>query len=266
MATRKSSFATNDSEQVAAFSASLAKEAGNRLAVLQPSLLAVACRRSRFCLLAGAVVLVQACTPIPQRDPAFAPVAPADLRPPAQNSGAIYQSGYDTRLFEDQTARRVGDILTIALQESTQATKAADLNTKKENTMSAEAPSIFGFAASALTGQSARTTLQSAKEFKGTGSADQSNSLTGNISVTVVDVLPNGNLSVRGEKRVTLNQGDEFIRLSGIVRPVDINSSNIVTSDKVADVTIMYVGDGAMADASKMGWLGRIFQSAWFPF
>ncbi|MGZ5049737.1 MAG: flagellar basal body L-ring protein FlgH [Methylobacter sp.] len=251
MATYKSSFAANDSLPDAPVAASMVDAAGNP---------------SRFCVLGAALLLVQACTPIPQRDAAFAPVAPADLRPPAQSSGAIYQSGYDTRLFEDQTARRVGDILTIELQESTQASKAADLNTKKENTMSAEAPSIFGFAASALTGQSARTTLQSAKEYKGSGMADQRNSLTGNISVTVVDVLPNGNLSVRGEKRVTLNQGDEFIRLSGIVRPVDINSSNIVTSDKVADVTIMYVGDGAMADASKMGWLGRIFQSAWFPF
>jgi flagellar L-ring protein precursor FlgH len=222
--------------------------------------------RVAFCALAVVLSLLEACTPIPQRDPAFSPVAPADLRPPVQSSGSIYQAGYDARLFEDQTAKRIGDILTITLQEATQAKKADDLNTKKTNTMSASAPSIFGIAASAFTGQSPTTSLQSAKEFKGNGAADQSNSLTGNISVTVVDVLPNGNLSVRGEKRVTLNQGDEFIRLSGIVRPVDITSGNIISSDKVADVTIMYVGEGAMADASKMGWLARIFQSAWFPF
>jgi len=219
-----------------------------------------------LCVIAAALPLLQACTPIPLRDPAFAPVAPADLRPPVQNSGSIYQSGYDTRLFEDQTAKRVGDIVTITLLERTQAKKADDLNTKKENTMTAEAPSIFGFAASALTGQSTQTSLQSSKEFKGTGAADQSNSLSGNISVTVVDVLPNGNLSVRGEKRVTLNQGDEFIRLSGIIKPVDLSSANIITSDKVADVTIMYVGEGAMADASKMGWLARVLNSPWFPF
>lgn len=222
--------------------------------------------RSMSCILAVALSLLEACTPIPQRDPAFAPVAPADLRPPMQSSGSIYQAGYDTRLFEDQTARRVGDILTIMLREDTQAKKADDLNTKKDTTMSASAPSMFGIAASAFTGQSPRTTLESAKEFKGQGNAGQSNSLSGNISVTVVDVLPNGNLSVRGEKRVTLNQGDEFIRLSGIVRPVDINSSNVISSDKVADVTIMYIGEGAMADASKMGWLSRILQSPWFPF
>jgi len=219
-----------------------------------------------LCVIATMLSLLQACTPIPLRDPAFAPVAPADLRPPIQSSGSIYQSGYDMRLFEDQTAKRVGDILTITLLEKTQAKKADDLNTKKDTSMSVTAPTLFGMAASVLTGNDVRTELASTKEYKGTGAADQSNSLSGNISVTVVELLPNGNLSVRGEKRVTLNQGDEFIRLSGIVRPVDITSANIITSDKVADVTIMYVGEGAMADASKMGWLARIVQSPWFPF
>ncbi|MDP1774756.1 MAG: flagellar basal body L-ring protein FlgH [Methylobacter sp.] len=222
-----------------------------------------------LCAIVVTLSLLQACTPIPSRDPAFAPVAPADLRPPVQNSGSIYQSGYDTRLFEDQTAKRVGDILTITLLEKTQAKKADDLKTKKDTHMSVTAPTLYGTVSQALTGSSLTNNLEakldSTKEFTGTGAADQSNSLSGNISVTVVDVLPNGNLSVRGEKRVTLNQGDEFIRLSGIVRPVDINSSNIITSDKVADVTIMYVGEGAMADASKMGWLSRILQSPWFP-
>lgn len=223
-------------------------------------------RSLTLCSLAGALSVLAGCSQIPMRDPSFAPVAPADLRPPVQSSGAIYQSGYDMRLFEDHTAKRVGDILTIALQERTQAKNNNTLDTKKDTSMSAEVPSIFGIAASALTGQSPKTELASKKEFKGEGTSDQGNSLSGNISVTVVDVLPNGNLSVRGEKRVTLNQGDEFIRLSGIVRPVDITASNMISSDKVADVTIMYVGEGAMADAGKMGWLSRIFQSPWFPF
>jgi flagellar L-ring protein precursor FlgH len=217
-------------------------------------------------LLVGLLSFLPACTSIPQRDPAFAPVAPSDLRPPPQSSGSIYQAGYDSRLFEDQTAKRVGDILTVTLLEKTQAKKADDLNTTKDNQMSVTAPTLFGMAASVLSGKDLETKLASKKEFTGTGAADQSNSLSGNISVTVVELLPNGNLSVRGEKRVTLNQGDEFIRLSGIVRPVDISTSNIITSDKVADVTIMYVGEGAMADASKMGWLARIVQSPWFPF
>jgi flagellar L-ring protein precursor FlgH len=207
----------------------------------------------------GALLLLEACTPLPQRDPAFAPVAPADLRAPAQNSGAIYQAGYDMRLFEDHTARRVGDVLTIKLLEQTQAKKKDDLNATKDNSILASAPMIFGVPTSV------ETELRSSKEFKGDGSANQSNSLSGDISVTVVELLPNGNLKVRGEKRVTLNQGDEYIRLSGIVRPVDIDVSNTISSDKVADATIMYTGNGAMADASKMGWLSRILFSPWFP-
>jgi len=211
-------------------------------------------------------VLLAACTPLPQRDPAFAPVAPADLRPPVQSSGSIYQSGYDMRLFEDYKAVRVGDILTIKLQEQTQAKKADDSNAKKENSIKVSAPMLMGVSPGTVFGQDLDTEISSAKDFKGQGGANQSNSLKGNISVTVVEVLPNGNLKIRGEKRVTLNQGDEFIRLSGIVRPVDIDAANSISSDKVADATFMYTGEGAMADASKMGWISRIFFSPWFPF
>jgi flagellar L-ring protein precursor FlgH len=164
------------------------------------------------------------------------------------------------RLFEDNKAMRVGDVLTIKLQELTQANKADDLNAKKNNSLLASAPMILG------NPTSVETEIKTAKDFKGEGEANQSNSLRGDISVTVVELLPNGNLKVRGEKRVTLNQGDEYIRLSGIVRPVDIDQDNTIASDKVADATIMYIGEGAMADASKMGWLSRAIFSPWFPF
>jgi flagellar L-ring protein precursor FlgH len=206
------------------------------------------------------LVLLAACTPVPPKDPDFAPVQPANLRPPIQNSGSIYQSGYDMRLFEDNKAMRVGDVLTIKLKELTQANKAGDLNAKKKNSILAEAPMILG------NPTSVETEVKTTKDFQGEGEANQSNSLTGDISVTVTELLPNGNLKVRGEKRVTLNQGDEYIRLSGIVRPVDIDQDNTIASDKVADATIMYTGEGAMADASKMGWLSRAIFSPWFPF
>ncbi|MDO9104276.1 MAG: flagellar basal body L-ring protein FlgH [Methylovulum sp.] len=216
------------------------------------------------------LLLPAACAQLPlqtQRDPAFAPVAPADLRAPAQNTGAIYQAGYDMRLFENHAAIRVGDILTVKLQEKTQAQKKADLNAKKDTSLTADAPVLLGMGASALlAGNGMETTLKSAHDFKGEGDSAQSNSLTGNIAVTVVEQLPNGNLKIRGEKIVNLNQGDEYIRLSGIVRPVDIDVSNTISSDNLADATITYTGSGAMADASKMGWLSRILTSPWFPF
>lgn len=212
------------------------------------------------------LALLSACTTVPQRDPDFAPVQPASLMPPIQNSGSIYQAGYDMRLFEDNKATRVGDVLTIKFNELTQAQKKGDLNTKKGDEVAFTAPSLLGMAVSTMTGADLKTKISSSNQFTGNGAADQSNSLTGDISVTVVELLPNGNLKVRGEKRVTLNQGDEYVRLSGIVRPVDIDPSNTISSDRVADATIMYIGSGAMADASKMGWIPRILNSPWFPF
>ncbi|MGR8931255.1 MAG: flagellar basal body L-ring protein FlgH [Gammaproteobacteria bacterium] len=217
-------------------------------------------------LISLAVWGLSGCNTLPKRDPDFAPVQPADLRPPPQSNGAIYQSGYDMRLFEDIKTRRVGDILTVTLNEATKAKKQADLNTSKDTSVSVTAPTLFGVASQALLGHDLKTSLAATSQFDGAGKADQSNSLTGDISVTVVEVLPNGNLKVRGEKRVALNDGDEYIRLSGIVRPIDITTANTVPSAKVADATIMYQGDGSMADSSKVGWLARFFLSPIFPF
>ena len=211
------------------------------------------------------IFLTACAAPLPKREPSFSPVAPADLRPPPQSSGGIYQAGYDTRLFEDHTARRVGDILTVQLNESTQSQKGANSQNAKEDSLSIGLPTLFGLGA-ILLGSDMKTSMKSKKEFKGNGSTDQSNQLSGAISVTVVEVLPNGNLRIRGEKRVTLNQGDEFVRLSGIVRPVDITPANTILSDKIADATFMYTGEGALADASSKGWLSRALNSAWFPF
>lgn len=212
------------------------------------------------------VLWLSGCESLPKRDPDFSSVQPIDLRPPQQNNGAIYQAGYDMRLFEDHAARRVGDILTVTLDEQTQANKKSKLDASKGTSISVTAPTLFGVASQALLGHDLKTTASSAHEFKGTGQADQSNQLTGEISVTVVEVLPNGNLKVRGEKRVTLDDGNEYIRLAGIVRPIDISVSNVVSSSKVADATIMYTGDGAIADSNKTGWLARFFLSPWFPF
>jgi flagellar L-ring protein precursor FlgH len=212
------------------------------------------------------IFLTACAAPLPKREPSFSPVAPADLRPPPQSSGGIYQAGYDTRLFEDHTARRVGDILTVQLNERTQSQKGASSQDSKDDTVSITAPILGLFGLGLLSNADMKAQLQSSKAFKGKGSTDQSNQLSGAISVTVVEVLPNGNLRIRGEKRVTLNQGDEFVRLSGIVRPVDITPANTILSDKIADATFMYTGEGALADASSKGWLSRALNSAWFPF
>ncbi len=212
------------------------------------------------------IFLTACAAPLPKREPSFSPVAPADLRPPPQSSGGIYQAGYDNRLFEDHTARRVGDILTVTLNENTASKKDASSQDSKDDAVSVTAPILGLFGLGLLSKADMKAELQSNKAFKGKGSTDQNNNLKGTISVTVVEVLPNGNLKIRGEKRVTLNQGDEFVRLSGIVRPVDITPANTILSDKIADATFIYTGEGALADASTKGWLSRVLNSAWFPF
>jgi flagellar L-ring protein precursor FlgH len=227
-------------------------------------------KSGKFLPMIGVVILLNGCDTLPRRDPDFAPVQPADLRPPLQRNGAIYQADHDMRLFEDIKSRRVGDVLTVTLTEATAANKQADMNASKNAaiTTTGSAPTLFGLASQAALGTNSNVSgaYNITRSNQGTGKADQSNSLTGGISVTVVEVLPNGNLRVRGEKRVTLNDGNEYIRLSGIVRPIDVSVSNTVPSTSIADATIMYTGDGNMADSSKAGWMSRIFNSPWFPF
>jgi flagellar L-ring protein precursor FlgH len=224
----------------------------------------------RFFLLAM-ILLQSGCAsilnPTPRRDPAFAAVRPQDmLAPPQYNAGAIFQSGYDIRLFEDNLARRVGDVLTVRLVERTNAKKDADTDVKRNGSTSISVPTILGQNNAKLLGYELSSSLDSKHDFKGEGESKQSNALTGNISVTVVEALPNGNLRVRGEKRVSLNQGHEYVKLSGIVRPADIDTTNTVDSTRIADATIMYTGEGAVADVNRMGWLQRFFTSILFPF
>ncbi len=212
--------------------------------------------------------LLTACETMPDRDPEFAPVSPDSLRPPEQKTGSIYQSNYDIRLFEDNKAKRIGDIITVRLNERTQAQKDANTEIRKEMDFEMAAPTVMGVdPAKTFLGKNIfNNNITSNREFRGEADSDQSNSLIGNVSVSVVEVLPNGYLKVRGEKRVTLNQGNEYIRVSGIIRPADIDASNSVSSNAIADATIMYVGDGALAEGNRMGWAARIFNHWLFPF
>lgn len=232
---------------------------------------------NRHALSLMALVFLVGCQSAPVRDPEFAAVRPPLHSHKNMFSGSIYQAGYDVRLFEDIKARRVGDILTVQLVESTDASKSAATKATKDSTTTVTNPTILGTSPQfGLPGfvplqntdnLSLQTNLSAEREFDGSGESSQKNALSGNITVTVVEVLPNGNLIVRGEKRVTLNNGNEYIRLSGIVRPVDIGQNNSVASTKIADATIVYTGDGGpVSGANIAGFLAKFFISALFPF
>ena len=175
--------------------------------------------------------------------------------------GSIYQANTGMRLFEDLRAARVGDILTVRLVEQTIASKSSNTSTSKSTEAALTNPTIFGRPVTRNGVAILNGSLSGEHTFDGAGASNQSNSLVGDITVTVVERYPNGNLRIRGEKWVTLNQGREFIRLSGIIRPYDIEPDNSVLSAKVADAQITYSSKGVLAAANRMGLISRFFQS-----
>ena len=185
--------------------------------------------------------------------------------PPAPTEGAIYPDGTDLRLFEDLRARRAGDILTIRLNERTDASKSATTSTSKDSSMELLDPIIAGRPVTINGNPVLNQSYDAQRDFTGEGDSAQSNRLTGSISVMVVRRLPNGNLEVSGDKWITINQGRELVRVSGLVRPYDVQPDNSVSSDKVADARIVYSGKGAIADANAQGWLARFFNMPAFP-
>ncbi|WP_239923497.1 flagellar basal body L-ring protein FlgH [Agaribacterium haliotis] len=226
---------------------------------------------SNYSLSAIALVLLNGCVvqapPVPD-DPYYAPVMRAHDIPAQANNGSLYRQNVALDLFGDRKAKRIGDILTIVLQENTSANKSANIEITKDNelaTTAANGGTVLG-TTPGLGNMSLVTDLGMEREFTGESDADQSNSLRGSISVTVIDVYPNGTLLVRGEKWITLNRGDEFIRISGLIRPDDISPSNTVMSTKIANARIQYAGTGEFADAQQMGWASRFFNSAIWPF
>lgn len=225
-------------------------------------------------ILISVVTALSACAaPQVKRHKDFINPRPQPLSRATPEDGSIYHSSTSMALFQDVKARRVGDLLTVVLAEKTDAQKQASTSTDRSTGVGVSNPTLLGGALSfnspgfmpkrKLTLESS---LNSSSKFKGNGDSSQSNSLTGNVTVTVVDVLSNGNLVVRGEKAIGINQGEEYIRVSGVVRPVDVDTDNTVLSTKLADANISYSGSGFVADSNRMGWLARFFNSKWWPF
>ena len=196
---------------------------------------------------------------------AVQPAPPAATQGPqaGDGGGSIYgaREGKGLRLFQDNKASDIGDLLTITLVESTTATTQAKTAVTKKTGATISAPVLGGHEVSALS-----ASLDGGRDFQGNGNSAQSNKLDGQLTVRVVQDLGNGNLLVRGDKQLRLNQGDELVQIQGIVRRADISPDNRVTSDRVADARIVYGGRGTLARSNAMGWLGRFFNSALFPF
>lgn len=180
-------------------------------------------------------------------------------------SGSIFHAANNTRtnrryipLFEDRRARSVGDTIIVTLNERTNASKKSGSNVDREGSMGLSVPDFFGLPASILNNLSAET--KSTTAFKGDGASSSNNDFTGTITVTVIEVLANGNLLVSGEKQIGINQGQEFIRLSGVINPIHV-VENRISSVQVADARIEYRANGYLDEAQTMGWLTRFFMN-----
>jgi flagellar L-ring protein precursor FlgH len=195
---------------------------------------------------------------------AFEPIYPsAHIAPEGEApTGGIFKTSGGGLFASDIRAREVGDILTVALNETFSATKAQSAASAKSDAFDVDLPigipNLFtgGFdkGADPLKAGTART-------FSGSGSAAQSNTLTGLLTVTVTRVFDNGNMEIAGQKKLTLNNGDEYVRLTGLIRQQDISASNTVLSNRIADAQIVYVGAGEIADSGRQGWLSRTMRS-----
>lgn len=176
-------------------------------------------------------------------------------------NGSIFQPGTEMVLYEDVKARRVGDILTVLLVEETTGENSNNNSLNQTTAMNVGTPSFGGSSRPNM-----NVNLGSENAFTGQSGSSQSNRLNGSIAVTVHEVLPNGNLVVQGEKRIRINQGDEFIRLRGVVRIKDIGAMNTLYSTQVADARITYAGHGTNSHNSTPGWASKILFSPLWPF
>lgn len=221
-----------------------------------------------LCALLIAVLLFSGCAshpPLKPGDPYYAPVIMPQMPPAPATYGSLFSENSAISLFGDNKANRIGDLITIILSEQTTSNKSANVDVSKGSEIDIGAPIALGGLVT-LKGNPLSASATGERSFTGEAGAGQSNSLRGNITVAVVDVWPNGTLVVRGEKWMTLNRGDELIRISGLVRPDDVSSDNEVMSTKLANAQITYTGTGELAASQKMGFANRFFNSSYWPF
>lgn len=211
-----------------------------------------------------ALVALTGCSTVPPTN-VHQPMSarPAPRFEPASANGAIFQSASARPLFEDRRARFIGDTITITITESTTASTKSNNKLDKTNTASASVTALDRLPGQSLLGLNMGAS--SANAFSGKGEAANNNVFSGNITVTVIDVLPNGNLLVSGEKQLAIGHEQEYVRISGVVNPAFVDVSNTVASSKIADARIEYKSAGQISDGQIMGWLARFFLNV-MPF
>lgn len=192
-------------------------------------------------------------------DPAWAPIHPNKKTDHyAAATGSLFNIDHASNLYDDSKPHGIGDIVTVLLAENTKAAKSADADLAKSNDASMD-PLNVGGQELTVGDYNFSYELSNENTFSGNSSANQSNSISGSITVEVIEVLSNGNLIIRGEKWLTLNTGDEYIRVSGTIRPDDISFENTIASTRISNARIQYSGTGDQQDMQEPGFLARFF-------
>ena len=223
----------------------------------------------RLLLSALPLLLLGACSVLPPQplahSPEFAPVYPVQTERARQATGGIYVSRVSDNWFGRSRNFQVGDVLTVVLNESTQAARTQNNNVSRESSNNVMPGGLLASAAN-MGGLLGAPKLDGGNTAStGVGTADQKASLVGSVSVSVIDVLPNGNLVLRGEKQLALSEGTEIIQVAGMIRPEDISPNNMVQSRRLANAQITYRGTGDLAAATRAGWGTSALLKFW-PF
>lgn len=222
----------------------------------------------RWCLGALVAALLGGCATTSEQlvhSPGYAPVYPAEVPKPRLATGAIFDANQADTWFGRNRNFQIGDVVTVLLNESLQANRAQTTDVERKASNDVIPPSVSTWLGNQQ-GIPSGINLNAANvTSKGTGSSDQAASLIGSVAVSVVEVLPNGNLVLRGEKQLQMTEGTEVIQVSGIVRPADIAPNFTVQSRRLANAQISYRGTGDVANAAKPGWGTNLIMKLW-PF
>lgn len=199
-------------------------------------------------------------SPIPD-DPFYAPIEPGQSPTSITITGSLFNSETSHSLYSYVAPYTIGDSITVILKEDASASKSASSTLANNDTYTLDPITIPGGELS-INGKVVELELSKALGFDGTSGADQQHSLSARITVSVVDILNNGNLKVRGEKWLVINNGKEYMRFTGTIRPLDISEDNTVESAQIADTRIEFSGTGDHATVQKQGWLSSFLSSS----
>lgn len=230
-----------------------------------PSARSALYRAALRALLLIAVLVASGCSTVPPTNVHQPMSARPELQArPQPVDGAIFQDGTARLLlFNDRRARFIGDTIMVTIEERLQASNSTSSSASREGAISASVPVIAGLPGRTFQGLGIEA--NSSNTHQGSGGASTNNILTGSIAVTVIEVYPNGNLLVSGEKQVSIGQNTEYIRFSGVVNPTNVTAGNSVSSTRVADARIEFRGSGYISEAQRMAWLARLFLT-FLPF